>query len=78
MISVYPFASGSVYTASYAISASYADVATYMYYAPSASNAAAVLNPVSGSRGKSVCLLTEAQFNYLYSTGYVETCIFPK
>jgi hypothetical protein len=35
-----------------------------------------VLFPESGSRGKSVCLLTPAQFNTLVSLGTLETCNF--
>jgi hypothetical protein len=77
MLSVYPFASGSLYTASYAISASYAASANFIQYVLSASNAATVLFPQSGSRGKSVCLITTDQYNTLIATSGSEVCNIP-
>lgn len=76
MLSVYPFASGSLYTASYAISSSFATSASFISYVVSASNANVVLYPQTGPRGKSVCLLTTAQFNTMVSTGKIEVCNF--
>ncbi len=77
MLSVYPFGSGSLYTASYAISSSYAISASFIAYVISASNAATVLYPQAGVRGKSVCLLTKTQFDEMVSTGKQEICNFP-
>ncbi len=76
MLSVYPYASGSLYTASYAITASYADNVRLIKYVVSASNANTVLFPESGSRGKGVCLLTTEQYQLMVTTGRVESCSF--
>lgn len=76
MITVYPFGSASLYTSSYAVTSSFATSASLISYVFTASNAATVLFPESGSRGKSVCLLTPAQFNTLVSLGTLETCNF--
>lgn len=78
MLTVYPYASSSLYTASYAISSSYAISASYIMYAVTASDAETVLNtPPRGPRGKSVCLLTLPQYYTMVSTGQMETCIIP-
>ena len=77
MLSVYPFGSGSLYTASYAVSASYAISASFIRFVNSASSAGIVLYPQSGSRGKSVCIITDAQYVLLQTNklaGYVEIC----
>ena len=74
MITVYPYASGSFYTASHAITSSIATNVRLISYVTSASNAATVLFPQSGSRGKSVCLLTTSQYNTLVATGQFEIC----
>ncbi len=58
-------------TASYAISAS------SLGYVYSSSNAAVVLYPQSGSRGKSVCLITGAEYLVMQANiglNYVEVC----
>lgn len=62
MLRVYPFASGSLYTSSYAITSSYADSASLAAYTQTASKADTILKPRSGSRGKSICLLTTTQY----------------
>lgn len=76
MLSVYPYGSGSLYTASYAVSASHATKVSYIQYVLSASNAGEILFPQSGSRGKSVCLLTTAQYLEMVATGRIEICNF--
>jgi len=79
MLSVYPFGSGSLYTASYAVSASHAISASFIKSVYSASTAGIVLFPQSGSRGKSVCTITYAQYLSLQAgsgSGYVEICNF--
>jgi hypothetical protein len=77
MLSVYPFASGSLYTASYALSASFATSASFIQYVLSASSASTVLFPQSGSRGKSVCLITTEQYDTLIATSGSEVCNIP-
>lgn len=77
MINVYPYASGSLYTASYAITASYATSASFINYVFTASKADTVLYPESGSVGLSICLLTTEQYYEISgSTNKVEVCDF--
>lgn len=77
MLSVYPYASGSFYTSSYAISSSYANSAQYIAYVNTASNAATVLNPRSGSRGKSICLISTDMYVLLQTNlSLIENCNF--
>lgn len=77
MINVYPYASGSFYTASYAITASYANSASFINYILTASKAGTVLFPESGSRGISLCLLTTEQYYEISgSSTKVEQCDF--
>jgi hypothetical protein len=76
MLSVYPFGSGSLYNAAYAITASHAVSASFIKYVVSASNAATVLYPQSGSRGKSVCLLTKEQYEEMIALNKMEICNF--
>lgn len=78
MLTVYPFASGSLYTASFSMASSFAGSANLIKYVDSASNANTILNPRSGSRGTSVCLITYAEFLYLQSNpSATEVCIIP-
>ena len=77
MLSVYPFGSGSLYTASYAVTASHAISASFIKTVTSASTAGTVLFPQSGSRGKSVCIISAAEYAALQAgkiEGYVEIC----
>jgi hypothetical protein len=79
MLAVYPFGTGSLYTASYALSASYAASASTIPYVYTASAAGVVLYPQSGSSGKSVCLITGVEYVKLQvssSFNYVEVCNF--
>lgn len=76
MLTVYPFGSASLYTGSNALTSSFATSASLISYVFTASNAGTVLFPESGSRGKSVCLLTAAQYTQLVATGQLETCNF--
>lgn len=78
MLSVYPFASGSLYTASFAVSSSFATSASLISYVSTASIADTVLFPQSGSRGKSVCLITFEQYQLLVSSStLIEQCNVP-
>lgn len=77
MLSIYPFGSGSLYTASYASTASYAPSASLITYANSSSKATTVLNPQSGSNGKNVCLISyEDYLKLLLDSSKRETCTF--
>jgi hypothetical protein len=76
MLSVYPYGTGSAYRASYAITSSVASSASFIGYVLSASKAETVLFPESGSRGKSICLLTKEQYEEMIVTGKMELCIF--
>lgn len=76
MLSVYPYGSGSLYNAAYATSASYANKISYIEYVISSSTAGEMLYPQSGSRGKSICLLTTAQYLEMISDGKMEICTF--
>jgi hypothetical protein len=78
---MYPFASGSLYVASYAVTSSYATSARLADTATSASTADLILTPRSGSLGTSICLLTTSQYQILSSslelpTPLTETCVF--
>lgn len=79
MLQVYPFGSGSLYTASFAITASYAPSAQFIAYVNTASKAGTVLTPRSGSDGKGVCKITTAEYELLKTyklIGLLETCSF--
>lgn len=76
MRSVYPYASGSLYTASYATTASFANRVSFIQYVTSASNAQTILFPESGSQGRGICLLTTEQYLLMVATGRVERCDF--
>lgn len=58
MLRIYPFGSGSFYTASYATTASFAPSASLISSVSTASLASTVFLPTSGSRGKGVCLIS--------------------
>lgn len=77
MISVYPFGTGSLYTASYAISASHAISSSFIGYAVSASSATTVITSVQGPVGNGICLLTLAQYWDMVNNNKLETCTFP-
>lgn len=77
MLRVYPFASGSLYTASNAVTASYAESVDFIYTVITSSYAEQVLELASGSRGKGVCLITAAQYQQLLNNPNIfETCTF--
>jgi hypothetical protein len=79
MIKVYPFASGSEFTASYAVTASYATSASSAGYVYTASVAEQVLYPQSGSDAAvNLCLITYQQYLELLDNPGVrfEQCIF--
>lgn len=78
MNNVYPFASGSLVTASYAVSASYASAVGNVQYVATASTAATVLNPISGSAATvNICLITYAEYLLLCaSASKIEVCSF--
>lgn len=72
---IYPFASGSEYTASYAISASFADSVELIPYVGTASYAGEVLFPESGSDAAvDICVITYEQYLQIYSGSLYEIC----
>jgi hypothetical protein len=79
MKGVYPFASGSEYTASFAISASYALSASAIDYVATASAAGTILNPISGSAASvNICIITYQQYlAMLANPSLREVCVFP-
>lgn len=77
MLKVYPFGSGSLYTASFAATASFAISASLLNYAYTSSYAETVLYPRSGSQGKNACLITGAEYLTMQANkllNYVEVC----
>jgi len=72
---VYPFASGSEYTASYAISSSVAVSASAVDYVFTASLAGNVANPISGSDADTdICILSWEEYQLLLSGSHYEVC----
>lgn len=76
---IYPFTSGSEYTASYAITSSFATSASYWDYVFTASSA---ISGVSGSKGlrgnPDICFITVDQyFRMLFTSSLQEVCYFP-
>ncbi len=77
MNNVNPYASGSLYTSSFAITSSYAISASFINNVVTASKADRVLYPQSGSRGIGICLLsTEQYYQISGSATRVELCDF--
>lgn len=79
MLKVYPFASGSEYTASYAVTASYATSASSAGYVYTSSLAELVLYPQSGSAAAvNICLITYSQYLELLNNPgtRIEQCNF--
>lgn len=77
MLNVYPFASGSLYTASYAVTASYTTNVLSIGYVPTASYAVEGKGP-KGFRGKDICLITLDQyFKLIEDPTLAEDCNFP-
>jgi hypothetical protein len=72
---VYPFASGSEYTASYAISSSFATSASLLSYVATASYAGTVLFPETGDDAAiDICVITYEQYLQILSGSYYEVC----
>lgn len=78
MLQVYPHGLTSLYTASYAITSSFAHVANRVDYVLTASNAQTVLNPETGRAATiNTCLITFEQYQALLaSTNNWEICTF--
>lgn len=74
---VYPFTSGSEYTASYAISSSYATSASYWDYVYTSSYAIAGISGSKGYRGNpDICFITAQQyFQLLHTSSLQEVCV---
>lgn len=72
---VYPFASGSEYTASFAVTASQATDVELIPYVGTASYAGEVLFPESGSDAAvDICIITYEQYVQIYSGSLYEIC----
>lgn len=79
MIKIYPFASGSEVTASFAVTSSYAGTADYVQYVYTASMAKKVLYPQEGDPAPvNICFITYEQYlDLLNNPGTrVEQCVF--
>lgn len=78
MLQVYPYGLASLYTASFAITSSFAQVANRVDYVVTASNAGTVLEPETGNKAAiNTCLITFEQYlALLASTNNYEVCIF--
>lgn len=79
MLKVYPFASGSEFTASYALTSSLAKSATFFAYVNTASYADTGTQGPKGLRGApDVCLITYEQYLQMSaSANLIENCAFP-
>jgi hypothetical protein len=72
---VYPFASGSEYTASYAISSSVAVNVGVVEFVFTSSVAGNVINPISGSPADTdICILSWEEYQLLLSGSHYEVC----
>lgn len=77
MLKIYPFGSGSFYTASNAVTSSFATKASLIAAVFTASQASVVLEPTSGSRGKGVCLISYEDYQRMKSNfSLLEVCNF--
>jgi hypothetical protein len=76
MKQVYPFGDTSLYTSSFAQTASFAQVADNLLYVTSASKADVILEPESGTPStKRYCLISYSEYLLLSSSvNYVEVC----
>jgi hypothetical protein len=80
VLKVYPFATGSEYTASFAVTASHAISASSAGYVATASTAGYIENPRSGSAASvNLCLITYAEYLLLINNPgtKIERCLFP-
>lgn len=75
MLKVFPFPSGSEVTASYAITASFANEVQRVQSAETASNAGSVLQLTQGPPGDiDVCFITFSQYQQILSGNFIEDC----
>jgi hypothetical protein len=75
VLKVFPFGSGSEFTASYAISSSFAQSALKYQAAQTSSNAGLALTLVSGSRpAVEICVITYSQYQQLLAGTHYENC----
>jgi hypothetical protein len=76
VLKVFPFGSGSEFTASYAVTSSLAQSAAKYQSAVTSSNANIVLTPVSGSRpAVEICAITFSQYQQILAGTHVENCL---
>lgn len=75
MKNIYPYATGSAYTASYAVSSSFAVSASLLPYVATASYAGKVLSPQSGSDAAvDICVITYEQYLDILNGNSYEIC----
>jgi hypothetical protein len=76
VLKVFPFGSGSEFTASFAVSSSFAQTAKRYQIATTSSLAGTVLTPVSGSRpAVEICTITYPQYLQILAGTHVENCL---
>lgn len=75
----YPYASSSLYTASFAVTSSHAEAAKYTYFTNLVTSASAGITGSIGPRGSpDICWITTDQYFKLLLTGSLkEQCDFP-
>ena len=75
MAKFYPFASGSEYTASYAVSSSYAGTVDRVRSVQTASLAGTVINRATGSDAAiDICVMSYEEYLLLLSGSHYEVC----
>jgi hypothetical protein len=76
VLKVFPFGSGSEFTASFAVTSSFSQTAIRYQAAVTSSNADIVLTPVSGSRPEvEICVVTFEEYQQILAGTHVENCI---
>lgn len=76
MLKVFPFGSGSEFTASFAVSSSFAQTALKYQAAETSSLAGTVLTPISGSKPEvDICVITFSQYQQILADTHVENCL---
>jgi hypothetical protein len=78
MIRVYPFASGSEYTSSFALTSQFATSASGFNYLLTSSVAGVGRGPSGSAAAINICLITYDEYNKLiYTSSLQEQCFFP-
>lgn len=76
MLKVFPFGSGSEFTASFAVTSSFSQTAVRYQIAETSSIANTVLTPISGSKPEvEICVITFEQYQQILAGTHVENCL---